>query len=74
MPHARSATPAELEEERRLLYVAMTRAKKELYLSFYDDPSRFLGEIPAELIDFETLLDKKDDPLLSGDEESYISW
>jgi len=52
------------EEERRLLYVAITRARNELYLSYplirlgfgdSDDtmqqPSRFLGEIPRELIE-----------------------
>ena len=53
------------EEERRLFYVAITRAKDELYLSYpmirtvaagssedmMQQPSRFLGELPAELID-----------------------
>lgn len=53
LPHSRSIDDEErLEEERRLVYVAMTRAKKELYISFYDVPSRFLGEIPAELAEF----------------------
>ena len=49
IPSARSKTPAEIEEERRLLYVGVTRAKRELYLSTvksrYDKPakpSRFL--------------------------------
>ena len=42
----------DLEEERRLMYVAMTRARKYLNISFYDLPSRFLGEIPPELIEF----------------------
>lgn len=60
-PHSRSAlSQAELEEERRLMYVALTRAKKHLYLLFSDErvlygmtqmnpPSRFLEEIPEEL-------------------------
>ncbi len=52
------------EEERRLFYVAVTRAKDELYLSYplirmtpgntgdiMQSPSRFLGEIPKEMID-----------------------
>jgi DNA helicase-2/ATP-dependent DNA helicase PcrA len=50
-----------LEEERRLMYVAMTRAKRRLYLTLaqsrmlhgqvrYHVPSRFLDEIPAELV------------------------
>lgn len=48
IPYARSQTPEEIEEERRMFYVAMTRAKKELYLMAYkgksgkDAPSRFL--------------------------------
>lgn len=59
------AGPSELEEERRLAYVAITRAKKELYIlhtkarTIYgrtgaNPASRFLAEIPAELIDEET--------------------
>ncbi|HEY8344467.1 MAG TPA: DNA helicase PcrA [Bacillota bacterium] len=62
-PHSRSLMEsAELEEERRLCYVGMTRAKKRLYLTYaamrnlyggtqYSIPSRFLGEISPELLD-----------------------
>ncbi|HZA19293.1 MAG TPA: 3'-5' exonuclease, partial [Actinomycetota bacterium] len=62
-PHYRSMTDtAELEEERRLAYVGITRARQRLYLthawsrslfgaSSYNPPSRFLSEIPAELIE-----------------------
>ncbi|MFW6110190.1 MAG: ATP-dependent helicase [Patescibacteria group bacterium] len=62
-PHSRSLTDTtELEEERRLLYVGMTRAQKELYLTYaqkrlyfgktsHNLPSRFLSEIPENLID-----------------------
>lgn len=61
-PHARSMMdPAQLEEERRLAYVAMTRAKKKLYLSYAarrlyfgttsaNMVSRFVVDIPEELI------------------------
>lgn len=53
LPHQRSMTKSEeLEEERRLMYVAMTRARHNLHISFYDLPSRFLGEIPPELLEF----------------------
>lgn len=49
LPHIRSIeSDASLEEERRLMYVAMTRAKKKLHISFYGLPSRFIGEIPEE--------------------------
>jgi DNA helicase-2/ATP-dependent DNA helicase PcrA len=62
-PHFRSMTDAdELEEERRLAYVGITRARRRLYLthawsrtlfgaSSYNPPSRFLNEIPAELVE-----------------------
>ncbi len=53
LPHHRSLdSKSETEEERRLLYVAMTRARQELNLSFYDIPSRFLSEIPPEFTEF----------------------
>ena len=65
LPHSRSFnTNAEIEEERRLFYVGMTRAKRSLVLSravyrrtYGEDrlrasiPSRFLAEIPADLIE-----------------------
>ena len=64
-PSARcSNTLSELEEERRLMYVGITRAKNKLYLTTakrrqmwgeykYYTPSRFLDEIPANLLDEE---------------------
>ena len=62
-PHSRALTePVELEEERRLAYVGITRAQQRLFLAHawsrqlfgstnYNPPSRFIDEIPAELID-----------------------
>src|SRR3989344_3926075 len=62
-PHSRALTDQEeLEEERRLAYVGITRAKKQLYLTFASKrllfgqsgtsyPSRFLSEIPENLIE-----------------------
>ena len=68
LPHQMSfGNREELEEERRLMYVAMTRAKKNLFISFYDLPSRFLGELPPELVKFEGTR-----PL--DDEGRYISY
>ncbi len=56
LPH-RSALEdeAELEEERRLFYVAVTRAKDLLFLSYTREgrPSRFLSEIPKNLLNLE---------------------
>ncbi len=62
-PHIRSlGDPAQLEEERRLCYVGITRAMERLYLSLattrnlwgatnYNSPSRFLKEIPEALME-----------------------
>ncbi len=62
-PHSRSMMePAEMEEERRLCYVGMTRAQKRLYLTYAstrmiygglqaNQPSRFLSDIPEELVE-----------------------
>jgi DNA helicase-2/ATP-dependent DNA helicase PcrA len=61
-PHEQSLSEADgLEEERRLMYVAVTRAKNKLYLTLaqsrmlhgqtrYNIPSRFLDEIPEDLL------------------------
>ncbi len=59
LPLQRMGQTADLEEERRLMYVGITRAKEELYLSrarcrmqygqtFRNEPSIFLGEIPTD--------------------------
>jgi len=62
-PHQRSiADPSGLEEERRLCYVGITRAKQTLYITHaeqrrmhgsdnFSQPSRFIGEIPLELVE-----------------------
>ncbi len=51
LPHVRSIErEASLEEERRLMYVAMTRAKNKLHISFYGMPSRFVSEIPEKYL------------------------
>ena len=62
-PHNRALTePDEMEEERRLAYVGITRAMNRLFISHawsrmlygntqYNPPSRFLDEIPSELIE-----------------------
>lgn len=60
LPHHRSyGTPEELEEERRLMYVAVTRAGRELAISFSNIPSRFLYEIPGNIIDFVNVKNKE---------------
>ncbi len=63
LPHSRSTlSPIEMEEERRLMYVGLTRAKEKVYLLFTKErtifgstqmnpPSRFLDEIPQHLVE-----------------------
>ena len=62
-PHLRAlGDPRELEEERRLAYVGITRARQRLFLSravrtswgqpAYNPPSRFLDEVPADAVDW----------------------
>lgn len=70
LPHSKSQfDPAQLEEERRLCYVGLTRAQEKAYLVFTRRrsiygrtepslPSRFLGDIPAHLVEY-----KEYDPL-----------
>jgi DNA helicase-2/ATP-dependent DNA helicase PcrA len=72
-PHSRALNdPVELEEERRLAYVGITRARERLSLSHawsrslygntqYNPPSRFLNEIPDELIEREGNSDSGED-------------
>lgn len=67
LPHSRSMVDIfELEEERRLFYVGMTRAQEELHLTYTRErlyfggdrvsrASRFLSEIPKDLLDNQTL-------------------
>ena len=72
LPHNRSmGSDDELEEERRLMYVAMTRARKNLAISFYDIPSRFVSEIPQELLQYKSLV--SDETQFSDSEERYIT-
>jgi DNA helicase-2/ATP-dependent DNA helicase PcrA len=62
-PHSRSLDEARLEEERRLCYVGLTRARERLYLSHarsrtlhgaggFRVPSRFLSELPPRLLEY----------------------
>lgn len=81
-PHFKSLLSNEdIEEERRLLYVAMTRAKENLYLTYsirrtrmgvpeFLDPSRFLNEIPEEFIDKITT-DLKEKSKIINEEQSF---
>ena len=78
-----TATSAEVEEERRLAYVAITRAKKELFIvhanqrmlygrTQFNPESRFLKEIPEELISRElSPYDKPKKPIYTYSDNNY---
>ena len=84
-PHSRSlGDPDELEEERRLCYVGVTRAEEKLYLthawqrmlfgsSSFNAPSRFLGEIPDDLITMAPKRTRKTQEIASPSPGSTVS-
>jgi DNA helicase-2/ATP-dependent DNA helicase PcrA len=79
-PHSRALDEGGLEEERRLCYVGITRAERDLYICYartrnvfgsrtWGAPSRFIGEIPQELTDRE-----EQRPSLAGIRARAMSW
>jgi len=84
-PHARTLDdPNEIEEERRLAYVGLTRAEKRLYISRaeyrltfgspkYNPGSRFLDEIPSELIEWKDETRSKSSSGSSGIRRSRVA-
>lgn len=80
LPSAMSmSTRSELEEERRLFYVALTRAEKQAYLTYAlsryrwgklidGEPSRFISEIDDDYLEILTPVDdRRQNPMLSAD-------
>ena len=85
--HKSIDNPEDIEEERRLFYVGITRAKQYLFLTFarkrtifgstsFNPPSRFLKEIPQELLEGydEALGEKEDDDNFDIFEDSKFEW
>lgn len=72
LPHNKSiSNEKSLEEERRLMYVAMTRARQRLYISFYGNPSRFITEIPNEYLKLDNNFKNNNDDLSYSRDDSY---
>jgi len=81
LPHSRALYDVgEMEEERRLMYVGMTRAKEELYLTYataralyggrqYNPPSRFLADLESSVV---SPPDSFSSSALSEDEPRYV--
>lgn len=79
-PHQRSlADPMELEEERRIAYVGLTRARERLYITrsvtrsawgtpTFNPPSRFLSDIPEHLME-----NRREEPVRTPVSSSYAS-
>ncbi|MBM3281157.1 MAG: ATP-dependent DNA helicase PcrA [Candidatus Harrisonbacteria bacterium] len=60
LPHERSlSSHIDIEEERRLMYVAITRARHELVITIYGIPSRFLNELPQEVLSLQSLAPRR---------------
>jgi DNA helicase-2/ATP-dependent DNA helicase PcrA len=86
LPHSQNLDAEEkLEEERRLCYVGMTRAKKKLFLTFarkrlyfgktnFNQPSRFLEDIPQDLLLFENGTNPLEDDYDDEDEWDSEEW
>jgi DNA helicase-2/ATP-dependent DNA helicase PcrA len=93
-PSARAASSdgeADVEEERRLAYVGMTRARQKLWLTYarmrrvwgqeqFNPPSRFIKEIPTQLVEFKSSADSNrfvnrfGSSSYDNDEDSGSSW
>jgi DNA helicase-2/ATP-dependent DNA helicase PcrA len=84
-PHSRALDEGGLEEERRLCYVGITRAERDLYVTYartrtvfgarsFGAPSRFIGEIPAALTDREEQMSRRGVGTLGGFRARATSW
>ena len=79
LPHHQSERPEQIEEERRLMYVGITRAQRSLHISYCTkrrrgkewqscEPSRFLKELPAAEVIYSGALQNGSAPAVSKDE------
>ena len=71
LPSKQARTPAEIDEERRLLYVGLTRAKRVLWLTWSGKRSRFLQELGVTTAGVDPVKDK---PSWTPDGEKLRAW
>ena len=69
LPLERSDAPTDLEEERRLFFVGITRAREELIITAPDEPSSFLAELPATVKPAAIPADRK---VIHGQQLSFL--
>lgn len=85
LPHERSVEEGHEEEERRLAFVGITRAKEELHISYtrrrlyhgskqWRSPSRFLGELPEEFLDRQDQIALPRGPVPLDDESQEVQY
>ncbi len=79
LPHERSEAPDQIEEERRLMYVGVTRAQRSLHISYCTrrrrgkewaacEPSRFIAELPQEEVTYSGVAATGNTPAASKEE------
>ncbi len=84
-PHSRAVDEGGLEEERRLFYVGITRAMRQLYLTYarrravfgaqtFGLPSRFLDEIPGDLLDDRSEIGRQQSAFRPGGLSGGVGW
>jgi ATP-dependent DNA helicase UvrD/PcrA len=84
-PHSRAVDEGSLEEERRLFYVGITRAMRQLYLTYarrravfgaqtFGLPSRFLDEIPGDLLDDRSEIGRQQSTFRPGGLSGGVGW
>ncbi|MDH4285528.1 MAG: ATP-binding domain-containing protein, partial [Gallionellaceae bacterium] len=79
LPHERSEAPEQIEEERRLMYVGITRTQRSLHISYCTkrrqgkewatcEPSRFIAELPQEEVTYSGVAATGNAPAASKEE------
>ena len=74
MPLQTGLARADLQEERRLCFVGMTRAVEELILTCAEQPSPFLAEIPQDMAVRENAVEEKPEAQMEAEQLSLFDW
>ena len=74
MPLQTGLARADLQEERRLCFVGMTRAVEELILTCTEQPSPFLAEIPQDMAVRENAVEEKPEAQMEAEQLSLFDF